>query len=364
MSIAIVQGTRPEIIKNYPIIKALREEKISFQVFHTNQHSQELMRDNIYRDMGYQADHMLAMPYQLGRAIEWLQSGYKKNNIQHVIVNGDTAASLAGALAALYMDIDVSHVEAGLRSRDPLMLEERNRIMVDNVANLLFPYTYYEYDLLIASPDVRGQVLVEGNTTVDVIHNFQHKLHEKPMAGDYLYVTLHRRELTRSRAHMQCVVDTLNAISTNICDVVFPLHPRTADALANFKLKEELSSSIHLIEPLPPIESLCYEKHASAILTDSGCIQEEAYILKVPCITFRDNTERYLTLRYGANQLSGIDQAHAIALVTSVLGKQVRSCPAIYGERGAGARIISRISEYMTQGFVRVTEPQFQALQW
>jgi len=357
MKIAIVQGTRPEIIKNYSIVKAFQNQNVPFLVLHTNQHVESNMKDEIYDDMGYKPDDVLNKEYSLGTAIDWLQKSYKRHNISHVIVNGDTAASLAGALAAQYSDIPVSHIEAGLRSRDIYMLEERNRIMVDAIASLLFAYTDFEQELLRATPDIRGRVLVEGNTTIDVIADFEHKFTQKPLSSDYIFVTLHRRELTDSEERMRCVVDTLNEISNTICDVIFPVHPRTMDALSRYKLIHKLKSSIHIVEPLTPLEALGYQKHATAILTDSGCIQEEAYILNIPCITLRDNTERHLTISHGANRLSGFNQRKIITLVHRALNQKNRNWPLIYGKPGVGERIVQNITDYMLGDIEKTITP-------
>jgi len=347
MKIAIVQGTRPEIIKNYSIVKALQKQDVPFLVLHTNQHTESKMRDEIYHDMGYRPNDVLDKEYSLGTAIDWLQKSYKKHKINHVLVNGDTTASLAGALAAQYSDIPVTHVEAGLRSRDIHMLEERNRIMVDAIASLLFAYTNFEKELLSSTPDIRGNVLVEGNTTIDVISDFQHKFTQKPLSSEYIFVTLHRRELTDSEERMQCVVNTLNEISNTICDVIFPVHPRTMDAISRYQLIPKLNSSIQIIEPLTPLEALGYQKHAAAILTDSGCIQEEAYILNIPCITLRENTERHLTISHGANRLSGFNQRKIITLIHRALNQKNRNWPLIYGKPGVGERIVQNITDYM-----------------
>src|SRR5687767_6837892 len=126
MRIAIVQGTRPEIIKNYSVAKALSAEKIAFEVLHTSQHTIHSMCGGIYQTMGYMPHRSLEGTYRIGKAIDWLQMRFRKDAISHVLVNGDTAASIAGALAAMYLDIPVTHIEAGLRAHDAHMLEERN----------------------------------------------------------------------------------------------------------------------------------------------------------------------------------------------------------------------------------------------
>jgi UDP-N-acetylglucosamine 2-epimerase (non-hydrolysing) len=344
MKIAVVQGTRPEIIKNYSVVRALRAENVAFEVLHTNQHHLPSMSDEVYDALGYTPDRTLKAEYRLGTAIDWLQHCFRRDGISHVIVNGDTAAALAGALAATYLGIHVSHIEAGLRSNDPYMLEERNRIMVDAVANALFAYTRYEQELLEANPEIRGRVHFEGNTTLDVLADFAHRFEKAPLSGQYIFATMHRKEFTDSRPRMAAVFELLRNVAEQ-CPVVFPLHPRTLDAMNRFRLDERLLGNVTLTEPVSIFESLAYQKHAAAIVTDSGCIQEEAYILGVPCVTVRENTERHLTVANGANTITGFAPASMRAGVQWALTLRQKDWPSIYGTAGVGARIVRRIAE-------------------
>jgi UDP-N-acetylglucosamine 2-epimerase (non-hydrolysing) len=346
MRIAVVQGTRPEIIKNYSVVQALRAATVPFEVLHTNQHRTPSMCHAIYRDMGYTPDRTMRGQYRLGIAIDWLQQRFRRDRITHVIVNGDTAASLAGALAAIYLDLHVSHIEAGLRSRDTQMLEERNRIMVDAVAHSLFAYTRHEHDALLKTPEVRGRVYLEGNTTQDVLFDFRHRMDTALIAGRYVFVTMHRKEFTDSRQRMLTVFEMLREIAATQCAVVLPLHPRTQDALRRHGLGRDVLGDIEILGPVPVFESLALQKHAAAVITDSGCIQEEAYLLGVPCVTVRDNTERHLTVTNGANVITGFSPAKMRAGVQWALTLQQRNWPDIYGSQGAGARIVQRIGEW------------------
>jgi UDP-N-acetylglucosamine 2-epimerase len=345
MIIGLVQGTRPEIIKNYSIVKALAAQGIAFQVFHTNQHSAHLMCGQIYQDMGYLPSRVLEPEYSLGLAIDWLQKNFVQDRITHVIVNGDTAAALAGALAAMYSDIDVSHVEAGLRSGDSLMKEERNRIMVDSIASELFAYTSHERSLLQGTQGIRGQIYLEGNTTVDVLHDFTPSLAARPSFSRYVYVTLHRKEFTDSRERMEKVFAALRHVAQNISTVVFPMHPRTRDAIRRRGIPNEALAGVEVIDPVSLTESLRLQKHSLAILTDSGCVQEEAYLLGVPCVTVRENTERHLTVLNGANVLTGFSMARIVAAVERALQTSELEWPEIYGNNGVGRRIVTRILE-------------------
>lgn len=355
MRIALVQGTRPEIIKNYPIVKALAANKVSFEVLHTNQHHSRFMSTTIYRDMAYEPDRMFPGKYRFGAAIDWLQRIFVKDRISHVIVNGDTAASLVGALSALYLDIEVSHVEAGLRSGDTHMLEERNRIMVDSIAGSLFAYTEYERELLHNSPGIRGRTYLEGNTTVDVLHDFADRFSKPLIATPYIYATMHRKEFTDSRSRLATVFGTLRRIADEVCTVIFPIHPRTRDAADRYDIRREALGAVQLIDPVSVFDSLSLQKHAAAILTDSGCVQEEAYLLHVPCVTVRDNTERHLTLKNGANVLTGFGQDEILSCVKRAIQIKDRDWPKIYGSTGVGNRIVNRIYEHPAEPLPALT---------
>lgn len=351
MRIAIVQGTRPEIIKNFPLVRALSAARVPFEVLHTNQHSTAAMSGDVYDDMGYAPDRCLPDPYRLGSAINWLQSVLVGDRIDHVIVNGDTAASLAGAVSAMYLGVAVTHIEAGLRSGDRIMLEERNRITVDSLSTLLFAYTEYERHALSRSPDVRGKVFVEGNTSVDVLDAFSSRIDSAAVCeAPYLFVTMHRKEFTDSPSRMAAVFDELARLAAATCPVVFPVHPRTADAMRRHGFSRCNLAPVRLLEPVNAIESLALQKSAAAVLTDSGCVQEEAYLLNVPCITIRDNTERHLTVLNGANVVTGFIPQRIRDAVNRALVTPTVRWPEIYGEPGVGDRIVDRLLQHLQPG--------------
>lgn len=343
MHVAIVQGTRPEIIKNWSIVEGLRAAGVPFDVLHTSQHNTPRMCSDIYDEMRYEPTFVLEGHYRLGRAIEWLQRSLRQRRATHVIVNGGTAASIAGALAAMYLDLDVSHVEAGLRSRDPHMPEERNRIMVDAIAHRLFPYTEIERNLLLASPDVRGEVHLEGNTTVDVLDRFAAEYAERPAGPPFVFATMHRKEFTDSRNRMLAVFGALEALAAEVVRVVFAAHPRTLDMAHKHGIDFADYPHVEIVDALPVFAALAHEKHAEAVVTDSGRIQDEAYVLGVPCVTVRDNTERPLTVVYGANVVTGFNPAAIGRAVVTALAEPRRPWPPIYGTPGVGSRIVGHI---------------------
>ncbi len=200
MRLGLVLGTRPEVMKNYAIVKALRAHRAQFVVLHTHQHYDDRMNRCLFEEMGYAPDFVMPGRYQLGLAIDWVRRMIHTQALDLLIVNGDTAAAVVGALAAVYSDTTLAHVEAGLRSYDPNMVEERNRIMVDAAAHYLFAYTPAHADYLRGLRELRGKVFCSGNTTVDLVADFADRLAPPPPdTGAYALVTLHRKELTDRR---------------------------------------------------------------------------------------------------------------------------------------------------------------------
>jgi UDP-N-acetylglucosamine 2-epimerase (non-hydrolysing) len=331
-------------MKNYAIVKALREAKVDFVVLHTNQHKDPLLREIIYSQMGYAPDFIFPRSYSIGAAIDWVCELIRCHHLDLILVNGDTAASLIGAVAAIYSDVKLAHVEAGLRAFDSHMHEERNRIMVDSAAHYLFTYTQHHAEYLQKVPDLRGRVINAGNTTIDLIQDFSAEL-VKPHFDKYAYITLHRKEFTDNRTRMIDVFTALNSLADEFDAMIFPMHPRTRAKMKDYNLSFDLLSQVTVIDPVDSVSSLSYEKFAELIITDSGCIQEEAYIFNVPCVTIRDSTERPETIVTGANVLTGFSPAIIQNKIRQQRHARNRQYPPIYGGLGAGRRIVRTLQE-------------------
>ena len=302
MKKAIILGTRPEIIKLSPLIRELKEEDI---LIHTNQHYSENMDKVFFDELNLRKPNYNlnvgsgSHGKQTADMLVKIEEILIKEKPDVVIVQGDTNSVLAGALAATKLHIKVAHVEAGLRSFDMSMPEEKNRIMVDHISDYLFSPTQETTQHLLNEGISKDKIFTVGNTIVDATLS-NSNLIEKDVSNKYMLLTMHRAENVDSRERLEFLISQINLIANSI-NVIFPIHPRTKKMLEEFNLN--LHSNITVIEPVGYLEFLKLQKNATLILTDSGGIQEEACILKVPCITLRTTTERPETISVGANIL-------------------------------------------------------------
>ena len=317
MKIAIILGTRPEIIKMSPIIRFLEQSKSDFYILHTGQHYSYNL-DRVFfeqlnlPDAKYNIDTGSGShAEQIARMLIGIESILVKDIPDIVLVEGDTNSVFAGALTATKLHIKVGHVEAGLRSYDRQMPEETNRILTDHCSDYLFAPTKKAEEILLHEGVAPEKIFVTGNTVVDAIHQNMEIAEEKRKLlesldiepGTYALVTLHRQENVDDHTRFKGIIEGLNLIASELSlTVIYPIHPRSRKMMQEFHLD---SKEIKLIEPLDFLSFLQLESNAKLILTDSGGVQEESCILKVPCVTLRDNTERLETIDIGANVLAG-----------------------------------------------------------
>lgn len=355
MKIAIILGTRPEIIKLCSIIKYCEENKLDHLIIHTNQHYSANM-DRIFFDE-LELPHPKynlnvgsgSREYQLDKASNEIEKVLLKEKPDIVIVQGDTNTVLAGALAASKLKIKVAHVEAGLRSYDKRMPEEINRIMTDNVSDFLFAPTERQENILLNEKIDKHKIFVVGNTVVDAV--FQNiELAEKKISmlnnlnlnkQHYFLVTLHRPSNVDQKSNLENLFNILEKVSKEFnTEIVYPIHPRTRKMADSFNIKPY--QNIKLIEPLGFLEFLQLEKNAKLIITDSGGVQEEACILKTPCVTLRENTERPETVDVGANIVAGLKVENVIESIKKMLkAKKDWSNP--FGDGSSGKKIMEII---------------------
>jgi len=316
MKVATIVGARPQFIKIAPVSRELRR---SFEeiVIHTGQHYDYEMDRIFFEQLNIPTpDYHLGVGsgthgYQTGEMLRRIEDVLLKEKPDVVLVFGDTNSTLAGALAAVKLHIKVAHVEAGLRSFDRRMPEEVNRVLTDHVSDLLFAPTSTAVENLKREGIAEG-VHLTGDVMVDALNynirvaeasDILDKLGIKPK--EYLLATIHRPENTDSLVNLRSIIEAFVESQELI---VFPAHPRTINALKRYDLYEKASKNLMLVKPLGYLDMLKLEKNARKILTDSGGVQKEAYLLKVPCITLRETTEWVETVDDGWNVLVGADK--------------------------------------------------------
>lgn len=318
MKIAIILGTRPEIIKMSPIIRECENQHVEYYLLHTGQHYSYEMDKIFFEQLRLpQAKYNLDVGSgkhgeQTAKMLAGIEEILIKDRPDAVLVQGDTNTVLAGALSAAKLQIKIGHVEAGLRSFDRTMPEELNRIITDHISDYLFAPTEVSKRYLLNEGIPGKKIFVTGNTIVDAVHqnleiskkeiNILKRLTLKEK--EYLIATVHRAENVDNKERLRGILSGFYQIYREFgFQIIFPAHPRTVKMIGEFGFK--IPEGIRLIEPLGYLEFLQLESGAKLILTDSGGLQEEACILKIPCITLRENTERPETVDVGANLIAG-----------------------------------------------------------
>lgn len=358
--ITIILGTRPEIIKMAPVIRACRKKGSEFSVLHTGQHYSYEMDRIFFEELELPApDHNLDVgsgshAEQTGRIMTGVERILEADPPDIVLVQGDTNTVLAGALAAAKLHIPVGHVEAGLRSFDRRMPEEINRVVADHIADLLFAPTRMARKNLRDEGIDAQKIHVTGNTVVDAVFQDRKIVQKRttvlrdmgltPRA--YFLVTAHRAENVDVKEHVTGIMKALESIATSSGKpVIFPMHPRTRKMLETFKVA---ARNITIVPPTGYLDFLELEAQARLILTDSGGVQEEACILNVPCVTLRENTERPETIEVGANVLAGTD-AEKIVQAAGAMMDASRTWKNPFGDGKAGERIL-KVCDQVVRG--------------
>ncbi len=355
MKLAIILGTRPEIIKMSPIIRAAEARGIDYFILHTGQHYTPELDEQMFADLELpQPKYNLGVggqPYrkQVGLMTKEIERVLEKEHPDVALVQGDTISVLSGAMAANKLGIKVGHHEAGLRSHDITMLEEINRVIVDHLSHYLFVPTPDALKNLHQEGRDPSKIHVTGNTVVDAVHQNLELAHKKKdvlkklnlKSKEYFLATAHRAENVDDPKRLAGIIEGLSLVSREFkLPVVFSAHPRTKNKISEFGIA--IPDNIRLVEPLGFLEFLQLEKNARLILTDSGGLQEEAFIMRVPCVTMRDNTERPETVEYGANVVAGTEPDKILEAAKLMMGKDLnlQEWDNPFGDGTAGEKII------------------------
>jgi UDP-N-acetylglucosamine 2-epimerase (non-hydrolysing) len=314
--ILYVVGARPNFMKVAPVYHELSVRLPSARqvIVHTGQHYDREMSDIFMTELGLpEPDHQLGIGSgghgaQVGRALDRVEPVLMSEKPRLVIVAGDVNSTLAGALAAVKLDMPVAHIEAGLRSFDRTMPEEINRVLTDQVARWCFTHSPEAEENLLREGIERDRIHFVGNTMIDTLVRLRPRIDASDVharfgiePGDYVLVTLHRPALVDGPLFDRALT-ALARLSREL-PVVYPMHPRARARMGTVADAPHL----RLIDPIGYLDFVALEMRARAVLTDSGGVQEETTYLGVPCFTLRDTTERPVTITQGTNRLLGLE---------------------------------------------------------
>jgi UDP-N-acetylglucosamine 2-epimerase (non-hydrolysing) len=321
MHITLIAGARPNFMKIAPIIEAIEAAQqqgkpIQYRLVHTGQHYDKNMSENFFVQLGIPQPHA---NLESGGGTQAEQTAnimvrFEKELLEHptdvVLVVGDVTSTLACSIVAKKLHIDVVHVEAGIRSYDMRMPEEINRMVTDAITDHFFTTSEVANENLRKAGISADRIHFVGNTMIDTLlkqeQNFQRPAIWQEaglQAGAYFVLTLHRPANVDGELQLKQLLDTIIAGSKGL-PILFPVHPRTAKNLQSLGIA---ASHLFMTDPMSYLEFNYLVKHAKAVITDSGGITEETTVMRVPCMTLRNNTERPETVTVGTNELIGTD---------------------------------------------------------
>ena len=353
MLIATVVGNRPQFVKAAAVSHKLRESHDELLI-HTGQHYDDELSRIFFDELGIPTpERQLAIhdgtnSDQTARMLAALEPLLRDAGPDLVLVYGDTNSTLAGALAAAQQRVPLAHVEAGMRSFDRAMPEELNRVLADHASDLLLCSTPTAVENL-GREGIRDGVHLVGDVMADVALAFLPVAEERSTAledngvsdGEYLLMTVHRAGNVDVPERLERVVELAEQLPL---PAVFPVHPRTRARLRDAGLLERLEAAVTVTPPLGYLDFLKLAQHAKAVLTDSGGVQKEAYLLGTPCVTLRNTTEWVETVNLGWNVLADLDTGAALGALMRPPPSGER--PELYGGGHAAERIRDVLSSY------------------
>jgi len=353
LKVLTVIGNRPQFVKAAAVSRLLREGHEE-QIVHTGQHYDDELSRVFFDELGVPAPHIElnagggSNTEQTARILGLLEGCIGEAQPDLVLVYGDTNSTLAGTLAAAQAGVPVAHVEAGMRSFDRTMPEELNRVLTDHASDLLLCSTQTAMDNLEREA-VGGEAHLVGDVMADVSLAFRPIAEERSSAladhdlepGEYLLATAHRAGNVDDPARLEQLVALFEAVPLR---TVLPLHPRTAARLETAGLRERLDAAVKVLPPLGYLDFMKLTAHARAVLTDSGGVQKEAYLLGVRCVTLRETTEWVETVDAGWNTLVGLDPDAALAALERSAPEGER--PELYGGGHAAERVREVLGAY------------------
>jgi len=353
MKIATIVGARPNFIKLGPLSSILKNKHEEI-IIHTGQHYDEELSNFFFSDLGISKPN-----YNLGvgsgthgkqtaKMLEGIEEALLSEKPDFVVVFGDTNSSMAGALAARKLGINLAHIEAGMRNFDWNKPEEINRKIIDHISDLNFPPTEAARKNL-ENEGITHNVHLVGDVTCDVLKNNLDKAKEKStffsdfsvQEGKYLLFTCHKSINTDNPGRLETIMTAISKLEQKI---IFPLHPRTRNKLQEFNLSHLIEKeNIILTEPLGYLDMLQALNGCEKVITDSGGIQKEAFVLKKPCITLRE-TEWVETVKEGWNKIIDLEKDDIVTLANEFM--PIKPPNNIFGQNGVSEKIIEIIENF------------------
>jgi len=354
MKVMTIVGARPEFIQTAPVSKAIRQRHTEILV-HTGQHYDGNMSDVFFRDLDLPEPELNlgvgsgSHAQQTGQMMTRLEEAMEREKPDWVLVFGDTNSTIAGALTAAKLHIPVAHIEAGLRSYDRTMPEEVNRVLTDHISDLLFAPTQAAVDNLAREGITEGVRLV-GDVRVDVLIGIVERARTQQArlfaqtglsAGEpFVLATIHRASNTDDPARLKAIVEVMSTLEL---PVVLPVHPRLRKMMGEFELA--FSGNVRGIDPLGFLDMVALLDACRMVITDSGGLQKEAYMLRRPCVTVRNTTEWVETVQSGWNRLCEPEPGAFKAAVAEALSSPPAEHPDFYGAPGVSERICDALEE-------------------
>lgn len=329
----IVLGIRPDIINYQPLVKRLAREGADFRIVHTGQHYSYFFDKLFFEQLDFpKPDYHLrvgsgSQAHQLAKMVSKFEKVLLAEKPDLVFSFSDANPALSGIVASK-MGIKVVHLEAGMRSYDWRMPEEKNRRLMDSISDYLFTPTEGTKKNLLAEGVSRHRIYRIGKPVFEVLHNFTRQIDSSSILedvdvsrGEYFLATAHRPENVGFKRPLSNILGALGEVGRRHGKpVIFPIHPRTRESIQRFRLR--IPKAIRLLDPLGFIEFSKLEKNAFCCVTDSGTVQEDACIFKVPCVTARISTERSETVEVGSNIVAGMNKRHIVDAVETMLNRR------------------------------------------
>lgn len=343
--IALVVGTRPQIIKSYSLVKSLRRYGFGVDIVNTGQHHDYSMARRFFDDFDIKPTDLNVKPgtpnFQMSMIISKLEAFFHKTNFDLVIVPGDTTSALAAALAAVKSDIKLAHLEAGGRSIYTKMHEEINRKLIDHSSDILFaPVQSWATNL--KDENVHGDIHFVGDTMYDLFLERQRYTSARCGSSNHILITIHRAENIEDKSNLLRVCDFVNSLNRAGLDCIFPVHPHTRQKIDKFDLQLDAK----LINPVDHAKMMNLVEQSSLVVTDSGGLQKEAYWASRPCIAVHKTFEWSELVDERANFPMHLNKLMSITKVKKIIKTKFTPKQSIFGAGRASQRISKILKTY------------------